>query len=147
MNTGNGPLTCGFAGLGAMGSGMARSILKAGISVVGYDVWKPSMDRFIACGGNCASSVEDLVKGCSVLVRNATLSSYLSYFIRLRHRLPPNAAGRTLPLLGATCCTRCRSAGAHGGKCSSGRGSSLREWRCYCSSSRVCRDHLLDNTR
>ena len=60
--------TCGFVGLGAMGMGMARSVLQNEIKVIGYDVWKPSMDRFVACGGNTASSVEELAKECSVLV-------------------------------------------------------------------------------
>ena len=45
-----------FAGLGAMGFGMATHLLKCGFQVTGYDVYQPAMDRFIVEGGNFAST-------------------------------------------------------------------------------------------
>ena len=51
-----------FAGLGAMGFGMASHLLKAGFPVIGYDVYGPSMERFVAAGGVSASSSREVAK-------------------------------------------------------------------------------------
>jgi 3-hydroxyisobutyrate dehydrogenase-like beta-hydroxyacid dehydrogenase len=40
----------GFIGLGAMGIGMATSLVKAGFPVCGYDIYPPSVERFLKCG-------------------------------------------------------------------------------------------------
>ena len=45
-----------FAGLGAMGFGIATNLLKCGFQVTGYDVYQPAMDRFVAEGGKSAST-------------------------------------------------------------------------------------------
>ncbi|CAG9464477.1 unnamed protein product [Pedinophyceae sp. YPF-701] len=45
-----------FVGLGAMGSGMARSILAQGHHVSAFDVYPPSVDKFVAAGGTAAKS-------------------------------------------------------------------------------------------
>ena len=45
-----------FAGLGAMGFGMATNLLKHGFQVTSYDVYQPAMDRFVAEGGRSAST-------------------------------------------------------------------------------------------
>lgn len=45
----------GFVGLGAMGSGMARVLVSAGIDVIGFDVYTPAIDAFAAKGGAAAS--------------------------------------------------------------------------------------------
>jgi 3-hydroxyisobutyrate dehydrogenase-like beta-hydroxyacid dehydrogenase/uncharacterized protein YgbK (DUF1537 family) len=60
----------GFVGLGAMGYGMATSLVRAGISVHGYDVYQPSMERFISVGdkATAAASPYDAAEGASVLV-------------------------------------------------------------------------------
>eukprot|EP00192_Tetraselmis_astigmatica_P002253 CAMPEP_0117650246 /NCGR_PEP_ID=MMETSP0804-20121206/1438_1 /TAXON_ID=1074897 /ORGANISM="Tetraselmis astigmatica, Strain CCMP880" /LENGTH=1058 /DNA_ID=CAMNT_0005456107 /DNA_START=50 /DNA_END=3226 /DNA_ORIENTATION=+ len=58
----------GFVGLGAMGSGMAASLVRAGFAVKGFDVWQPSLERFVAAGGNPASSISDAATGTKVLV-------------------------------------------------------------------------------
>lgn len=42
----------GFIGLGAMGYGMATSLVRAGYSVTAYDVYLPSINKFIAAGKN-----------------------------------------------------------------------------------------------
>lgn len=50
------PLNIAFAGLGAMGFGMATHLVSEGHNVTGYDVWEPSLARFKAAGGQVASS-------------------------------------------------------------------------------------------
>jgi 3-hydroxyisobutyrate dehydrogenase len=53
----------GFAGLGAMGFGMATHLVKSGYPVTGFDVWQPTLDKFSSAGGtpsnNLASSAKD----------------------------------------------------------------------------------------
>lgn len=46
----------GFVGLGAMGIGMAQTLVKAGFPVSGYDVYGPSIQRFIAGGGKSSAA-------------------------------------------------------------------------------------------
>jgi len=46
----------GFVGLGAMGIGMATSLVKASFPVCGYDVYSPSTEKFLAQAGNKASA-------------------------------------------------------------------------------------------
>ncbi|KAK9453594.1 NAD binding domain of 6-phosphogluconate dehydrogenase-domain-containing protein [Dipodascopsis uninucleata] len=41
----------GFCGLGAMGGGMARNLVKLGFSVTGYDVYPPAIQKFVDAGG------------------------------------------------------------------------------------------------
>ncbi len=53
--------TIGYIGLGAMGGGMARNLLRAGYHVIGYDIRPEAMQRHIAEGGEAASSVSDVV--------------------------------------------------------------------------------------
>ena len=54
--------TVAFAGLGAMGYGMAAHLLDSGFPVVGYDVYPPLMDRFSAQGGVVAQTPREAVK-------------------------------------------------------------------------------------
>lgn len=60
----------GFVGLGAMGVGMATSLAKAGFSVCGYDVYEPSIRKFVAVGGTAraATSPADAAEGAEILV-------------------------------------------------------------------------------
>lgn len=60
--------TVAFAGLGAMGYGMAAHLLNSGFPVVGYDVYSPLMDRFEAQGGAVAQTPRDAVKEADFLV-------------------------------------------------------------------------------
>ncbi len=46
----------GFIGLGNMGGHMARNLVKAGHSLVAFDVQKASVDRLVAAGGNVKSA-------------------------------------------------------------------------------------------
>jgi putative dehydrogenase len=46
----------GFLGLGAMGSGMAATCVRAGLTVRGYDVSAEALDRLTQAGGTAAAS-------------------------------------------------------------------------------------------
>lgn len=67
----------GFIGLGAMGHGMAASLLRAGYSVRGFDVHEPAIDRFLSNEGKAerAESAAETVIGAEfvfLMVQNAT---------------------------------------------------------------------------
>jgi len=60
----------GMVGLGAMGQGMAASLLRSGFAVHGYDVYEPATDKFLANGGNASKADSPAVaaKGADILV-------------------------------------------------------------------------------
>lgn len=58
----------GFVGLGAMGMGMAKSLLRAGFTVQGYDINVAAVTHFAAAGGQGVTSVADAARGADVLV-------------------------------------------------------------------------------
>jgi 3-hydroxyisobutyrate dehydrogenase len=51
-----------FAGLGAMGYGMAAHLLKVGFPVTGYDVYAPAMEKLVAAGGKSSKTPREAVK-------------------------------------------------------------------------------------
>lgn len=57
-------------GLGAMGAGMAASLVKAGFNVSGYDVYEPSIQKFVAIGGKASAAVSpaEASEGAEILV-------------------------------------------------------------------------------
>lgn len=57
-----------FIGLGAMGFGMATHLLRQGYPVVGYDVYGPTRERFVAAGGRVADTLVESVHGCGYVV-------------------------------------------------------------------------------
>ncbi|BBN02755.1 fructose-bisphosphate aldolase, class II [Marchantia polymorpha subsp. ruderalis] len=61
-----------FIGLGAMGFGMASHLVKEGFTVRGYDVYEPSMERFVKAGGIPSKSPEDCAKGAKVIILMVT---------------------------------------------------------------------------
>ncbi|KAJ4961675.1 hypothetical protein NE237_021585 [Protea cynaroides] len=58
----------GFIGLGAMGFGMATQLLKSKFCVLGYDVYKPTLSRFVDAGGMIGSSPAEVSKDVDVLI-------------------------------------------------------------------------------
>ncbi|KAJ4713548.1 ketose-bisphosphate aldolase class-II family protein [Melia azedarach] len=58
----------GFIGLGAMGFGMATHLIKSKFSVVGYDVYRPTLVKFENAGGLIANSPAEASKDVDVLV-------------------------------------------------------------------------------
>jgi 3-hydroxyisobutyrate dehydrogenase len=61
-------LSAGFIGLGAMGGGMAASLLSAGIAVRGYDINPAAISRLVEAGGEAATSPADAAVGTDTLL-------------------------------------------------------------------------------
>ncbi|GMH14095.1 hypothetical protein Nepgr_015936 [Nepenthes gracilis] len=57
-----------FIGLGAMGFGMATHLLKSKFTVLGYDVYTPTLSRFANAGGLVGNSPAEVSKDVDVLV-------------------------------------------------------------------------------
>lgn len=57
-----------FMGLGAMGFGMATNLVKMGFSVTGFDVYPPTLERFVKAGGKSATTPREAVKGAKYIV-------------------------------------------------------------------------------
>lgn len=64
----SGKPTVAFAGLGAMGGGMAKNLVKEGFSVTGYDVYQPLVDSFVEAGGKPSKTPKELAEGADFLV-------------------------------------------------------------------------------
>lgn len=62
--------TVAVIGLGAMGRGMASSLVKQGFTVRGYDIYEPSVQKFAASGAKAygASSPADAANGAEVIL-------------------------------------------------------------------------------
>ena len=60
--------TAAVIGLGSMGFGMAASLRRAGLAVVGYDVVASAVDRLVAEGGHRASSAGEAAAGADIVV-------------------------------------------------------------------------------
>jgi 3-hydroxyisobutyrate dehydrogenase-like beta-hydroxyacid dehydrogenase len=60
----------GFVGLGAMGIGMATSLVNKGFNVCGYDVYEPSKQKFIAVGERAsgAKSPAEAARGAAIFI-------------------------------------------------------------------------------
>ncbi|GKV23274.1 hypothetical protein SLEP1_g33022 [Rubroshorea leprosula] len=58
----------GFIGLGAMGFGMAKHLVKSNFCVIGYDVYTPTLIRFENSGGLVGNSPAEVSKDVDVLV-------------------------------------------------------------------------------
>ena len=60
-------LTTGFIGLGAMGMGMARSLLRAGVQVKGFDINPQAVQAFEEAGGKGVASAAEAAAEAGVL--------------------------------------------------------------------------------
>ncbi|GAN54449.1 L-threonate dehydrogenase [Tanticharoenia sakaeratensis] len=60
--------TVGVIGLGAMGFGVAKSLLRAGFDVCAFDVRAEALTKFEALGGKACASPQDLASLCDVLI-------------------------------------------------------------------------------
>ncbi|KAF2274985.1 oxidoreductase-like protein [Westerdykella ornata] len=58
----------GFAGLGAMGFGMATHLVKQGYPVTGFDVWDPTLEKFASAGGTPSSTLSDSARDKSYYI-------------------------------------------------------------------------------
>jgi len=69
--SGRAPVSGGISaviGLGSMGLGMARSLLRAGFTVTGFDVSPDAIERFVAYGGRGAKTSAEAAKGADVVI-------------------------------------------------------------------------------
>ena len=62
------PMQVGLIGLGAMGMGMAKSLLKAGFPVRGYDINAAAVENFVAAGGEGAATVAAAAMGAELFI-------------------------------------------------------------------------------
>ena len=60
--------TAAVIGLGSMGFGMARSLKRAGLAVIGYDVTPAAVDRLVAEGGRGAGTPAEAASGADIVV-------------------------------------------------------------------------------
>ncbi|KAG4428454.1 hypothetical protein IFR05_016066, partial [Cadophora sp. M221] len=88
----------GFIGLGAMGIGMATSLVKAGFPVCGYDVYAPSTEKFISQAGDKASAASspaeaaDSAEVLILMVQNAAQAEDVLFGSgKVASTLPANA--------------------------------------------------------
>lgn len=71
-----------FAGLGAMGGGMAKNLVKNGYTVYGYDVYQPLVDSFVEAGGKAAKTPKEAASQADFfisMVANAAQNSSLLF--------------------------------------------------------------------
>jgi len=59
---------CAVIGLGSMGLGMARSLLRSGFPVTGFDVSADAVARFAAAGGAAAATPAAAARGATIVV-------------------------------------------------------------------------------
>ncbi|KAK6420700.1 hypothetical protein LTR95_016909 [Oleoguttula sp. CCFEE 5521] len=74
--------TIAFAGLGAMGGGMAKNLVKNGFIVYGFDVYQPLVDSFVQAGGKAAKTPKEAASNadCFVsMVANAAQNAALLF--------------------------------------------------------------------
>lgn len=60
--------TAGVFGLGSMGSGIAGSLLRGGLDVVGFDIYEPARARLVAAGGRVAGRDQVLAESDVVVM-------------------------------------------------------------------------------
>jgi L-threonate 2-dehydrogenase len=61
-------MTVAVIGLGSMGQGVARSLLRAGLAVAGYDLDAAAMEKLTAAGGQSAASPAAAAAGADAVV-------------------------------------------------------------------------------
>lgn len=64
----NHPQKIGFIGLGAMGMGMACSLVRAGFAVKGYDINPSAVEKFQQAGGTAYASAAEAAGGADALI-------------------------------------------------------------------------------
>lgn len=67
--------TIGFIGLGEMGGPMARNLLAAGYSVIGYDLDGARLAQVVAAGAEAGMSVADVVQRSEIIATSLPSSS------------------------------------------------------------------------
>ncbi len=60
--------TIGFIGLGIMGRPMTKNLLKAGFTVIGYDLFPAGIEDVVAAGAQAGTSIADVTKRSDVII-------------------------------------------------------------------------------
>ncbi len=84
----------GFIGLGAMGMGMARTLIKAGFRVQGYDIHPTAIHTLVEAGGYGAASVTEAAKEADalvIMVVNAEQAEQVLFGAGAAEALPPGS--------------------------------------------------------
>jgi L-threonate 2-dehydrogenase len=81
-------MTIGMIGLGIMGSAISKNLIKAGFSVIGYDVKPKAVEAFVAGGGKVAKSVGDVGLAANILITSLPSASALFDVVRELAALP-----------------------------------------------------------
>ena len=68
MNGSLAPSSVGFIGLGEMGGGMARNLLKAGFSLLAYDTCRQALDRISRSGARTAENLTGVAGICERII-------------------------------------------------------------------------------
>ncbi len=93
------PQTTGVIGLGIMGGAMSANLIKAGHTVVGFDVSSEACARFAARGGRVAASAADVMRAAPVTITSLpTVKAFLAVYAELAQHAD---AGKVL----VDCCT------------------------------------------
>ncbi|KAL2842567.1 NAD-binding of NADP-dependent 3-hydroxyisobutyrate dehydrogenase-domain-containing protein [Aspergillus pseudoustus] len=72
------PTDIGFIGLGAMGFGMASDLQRRPqYTVMGFDIWQPSLDKFVTAGGRAGQSPRDVARTSQFLICMAATAQQL----------------------------------------------------------------------
>ncbi|HJO91758.1 MAG TPA: NAD(P)-dependent oxidoreductase [Victivallales bacterium] len=58
----------GTIGLGRMGGGIAKNLIKKGFDVTGFDLNPSAMDKFIAIGGKKADNIDNIINDCDIIM-------------------------------------------------------------------------------
>lgn len=79
--------TIGFVGLGLMGSGMARNLVKAGFRVIGYDLDSGKVAAFTAAGGKKSEDPGTMAANVDVIVLSLPNSNVVNQVVHETLRL------------------------------------------------------------
>jgi putative dehydrogenase len=96
------PQTVAFVGLGAMGLGMARCLVRKGFTVRGYDIRSEPLDRLSAEGGMACGSPAEAGTGAQVAVVIVLTADQAEQAIFGEHGLVETLAPKTVVVCMAT---------------------------------------------
>lgn len=58
----------GIIGLGQMGSGISSNLVRAGYSVIGYDLKLEAIEKLVSAGGRPAENYEQILSSCEIVL-------------------------------------------------------------------------------
>jgi 2-hydroxy-3-oxopropionate reductase len=85
----------GFVGLGIMGKPMAKNLLKAGYSLVVYDIMKESINDLVAAGAKAGTSPADVAGKSGIIITMLPNGPEVKEVVAGRHGILENAVRGT----------------------------------------------------